>query len=61
MIDGGSRIKDFTKGSAVYLQQLRKSTIFSSEGDKMQFFFYFYVLLFVVLFMYTNENISVVL
>ena len=48
------------KGSAVYLPQVRKSTIFSSEGDKMQFF-YFYVLLFVVLFMCTNENSSIVL
>lgn len=40
MIDGGSRIKDFMKGSAVYLPQLRKSTVFSSEGDRMQIFLF---------------------
>jgi hypothetical protein len=35
MKDGGSRIKDFIKVSAVYLPQPRKSTIFSSEVARM--------------------------
>ena len=43
MIEGGSRIKDFMKGSTVYLPQLRKSTVFSSEAEGMHVFFFLFL------------------
>ena len=46
MIEGGSRIKDFLKGSTVYLPQLRKSTVFSSEAEGMHVFFFIFTFCF---------------